>query len=556
MTRARWGWTAAWLAAGALAAAAAWSRPLGANTDEALFIVLARSLRAGSFAVPGPLGWTVTDPWPGYPLLLSLPEALVGERWALYRLVGLAAWAALAAAAWRLARRLAGPESAPAAALLTALCPGVLEQAGQLTPDLAFAACCAAALAAFGGAGSALVWAAPAALAGIMKPHGALLLAALLCAAAARRRRRDALAAALACLPLLVLLARNRLAAGTVTDYAAHWLAQPGATLAARAQGLLGVTLGRGLLGLGSWAGAAALGCAVWAARGWARRSAPPCAAASAFFAAGVLALHLAWSPQSQRYAAVVAPAAFAALAAARLPRRLKLAGAVVLAASFAVAGARRGAASRSAPTIPQPETMAWLAARTPPDARVESFSCMPVRLFARRDSSAPDLWVSSRDAWVASLLSRRVDYVHLAGFRSDGYFPETARLTASSQELWARSLPSFSMLYDNPREGASVYRAFLPDGARYLRAWALFEAAGADARAGASADEVRGELDAALRVDGRIGVAWAARGALTAEPRARLSYFERAAKADPTSRMIREDLEAARARARSRRGA
>src|SRR5581483_5483535 len=107
-----------WAAAAAIVIAAAFSHPFAANTDEALFVILARALRAGAFKVPGPLGWIVTDPWPGFPLLLALPEKILGSHWFLYRALGLAPWLFLAKATARLSR----DDAALSAALLTALC--------------------------------------------------------------------------------------------------------------------------------------------------------------------------------------------------------------------------------------------------------------------------------------------------------------------------------------------------------------------------------------------------------------------------------------------------
>ncbi|MDX6768630.1 MAG: hypothetical protein SF051_03800 [Elusimicrobiota bacterium] len=77
-----------------LHAAAALRTPLGAASDDALHLLLARNLLAGGFAVPGPGGVPVTDPLPGFPALMALPVALLAPRWGLLRAAPLLAAAA------------------------------------------------------------------------------------------------------------------------------------------------------------------------------------------------------------------------------------------------------------------------------------------------------------------------------------------------------------------------------------------------------------------------------------------------------------------------------
>ncbi|MDE2143243.1 MAG: hypothetical protein KGJ84_12615, partial [Elusimicrobia bacterium] len=106
--------------AAALHAAASLRTPLGAASDDALHLLLARNLAAGGFAVPDAAGVPVTDPLPGFAFLISAPEALFSPHWGLLRGVTLLAAGALAYLAWRLARRLSGGAAGWAAFLLIA----------------------------------------------------------------------------------------------------------------------------------------------------------------------------------------------------------------------------------------------------------------------------------------------------------------------------------------------------------------------------------------------------------------------------------------------------
>ena len=89
--------------------AAALRPPLGAASDDALHLLLARNLLAGGFAVPDAAGVPVTDPLPGFAMLMAVPETLLSPHWGLLRFAALGASAALAYFAWRLARRKRRP---------------------------------------------------------------------------------------------------------------------------------------------------------------------------------------------------------------------------------------------------------------------------------------------------------------------------------------------------------------------------------------------------------------------------------------------------------------
>src|SRR5579859_6763988 len=216
---------AAAAAAALLHLAAALRTPLGAASDDALHLLLARNLLAGGYAVPDAYGVPATDPLPGFPFLMALPVRLLAPHWAWLRVVELASAAALAFLLWRLARRLSGEPAAWAAAFLVAVNPVLAGWAGVALPDAPFLVV---------SAGAFLLLCAPrpsvpalalaAAAAALLRPQGAVLacaLAAGLVLRAGPRRAAAFLAAALA--PLGLWLLRDRLVAGSATVYLEHW---------------------------------------------------------------------------------------------------------------------------------------------------------------------------------------------------------------------------------------------------------------------------------------------------------------------------------------------
>ncbi|MDE2489247.1 MAG: hypothetical protein KGM24_00260, partial [Elusimicrobia bacterium] len=222
---------AAAAAIAALHALAAYGHPFAAASDEAFYARLALAVGRGSFALPGPFGGPVTDPLPGYPLLLAVPAALAAPHWSRLWPLGLAATLGAAFLTWRLARRALTPAAAAAAALLVGLSPALVSAAGVLMPDAAYAALGAGAFLLAdgddGGAGRFWALAALAGLAALLRPEGVLLgLSLALALSLSRGPRAGAALAAAALLPLAAWLARNVLVAGSVTGYASHWVQQ------------------------------------------------------------------------------------------------------------------------------------------------------------------------------------------------------------------------------------------------------------------------------------------------------------------------------------------
>lgn len=466
------------LGAAALQLAAAAGQSFGANADEAFCVILARSLRHGAFSTPGTFGVPIIDPLPGFPLLLAVPAGLLEPRWNWFWLLGLLPSLAAGLLAWLLARRLLSPWSAEAAGVLIALNCQLLRLTGVLMPDISYLA---VSLLLFLGLdfrtrGAFLWFLLGSMLAALIKPQGVFLVFCLAAAVAARDgARRAAFYIGCALLPLALWSWRNHLAAGALNGYAVNWRASI-AALGARgplAQGLslLGAIVGDGLLALGSaplWLqvalGAAVLGAAGCGASRLMRGPRQALAFALASYGIALLALHATWPVLSPRYVIPLLPVFWIlALAGLEALGKRGAAAALVLLAVPAlwpcVSLAHQG--FHRQPAI-QAETMAWIRANTPASARFESLACQVVSLLAQRETTCPPV-AAGRDAWVAALRHEKVDYVHVFGFRPDGYFPEGIARVAKSQEAWARSSSYFTQVYRNPAEGTTLFKLERP---------------------------------------------------------------------------------------------
>ena len=301
---------------GALYLLAARATPVGAAEDDALHILLARSLRHGAFAFPD--GTPANDPLPGFAALLSLPAAIVDPHWEFLKIIGLLSAAAVIYLSWRLARRFLDESWALAAAALVALNPLTVTHAGLILPDLPYLA-----LSLFlfdrmlepGFAGAPLIIAAAAA--SLLRPYGAWLIVSLgLGIAAAKGARKAASFALPSLIPLALWTWRNHLLTGAGSGYLLNMraetvaLAEPRTALL-HAGGLLAAMGGEGLLSLGRWlplAGLVAAGAVCVALIGTGavrllRRKPDPRAFALGAYAIILSAQHLVWMPLEARYA-------------------------------------------------------------------------------------------------------------------------------------------------------------------------------------------------------------------------------------------------------------
>ena len=554
---------AALLAACGLQAWLALAAPVGLFNDDALHILLARSVAHGAFALPG--GPPRTDPLPGFALLLALPARLAAPHWGRLRWLCLAAGWAAVWLSWRLARRVMSGTAALTAAFLVALNPVLMENAGVVRPDVPFLAVSLAVLELLAGGGF-WVPALLAALASMLRPQGALLLAAVGLALWVRRGRKLALGfLAAACLPLAVWTARNILAAGTATDYAYSWAARAAllrgpAALARHLARVVFALFGRGLLALPKphWllplaGGLAALVPAVRGGLRLARDRSQAWALAAAFYAAGVLALHLTWSVADPRYLIPLLPLAwiFLLVGTRTLWERRRAAG-LVLTAALAVLALRQDWAvlkdRRGWPQELWPETMAWIRSETPPEARFQTMFTASLALLAGRPAEEPPL-VFNRDSWLAYCLERRIGFVHLdREVQRWGTLPPERFSVLASLPGWARSTPYAREVYRNPAEGGAIFRISHPDPRRFLQAWALYGGALRAWSAGAGLDAVRPRLREAAAGEPRLALPWAVLGHLAADPKEKARCLARAVELDPTLEAAREELRRAEA--------
>jgi hypothetical protein len=464
---------AAVLAAAAVHLLAALRTPLGAASDDALHLLLARNLLSGGYAVPGPSGTPVTDPLPGFPALMALPVGLLAPHWAWLRGAELLAAAAFVFLAWRLSRRLSGEAAGLAAAFLVAADPALVGWAGVALPDVPFSACAVAGFLLLARPDfSVAALAAVAAAAALLRPEGVILIPALAVGCSLRAGPRKAAVFLIAAsAPLGLWLLRDRLVAGSATAYVEHWR-----SLSALADGgafsrpALG--LARGLFGplpapLALALFLLVLAVAVIGARRLARsrdRGVRAALAAVVLFLAGLSALHLGWRAWESRYAlpflAALAPLFAAAYAAA--PRRLRAAATAIL-LLCAVPGLRAAAGDAlsglAAPRVALwPQTATWLEAHVPPDAAVVDSEPYLTTLLTGRRAYFPEP-AASRDEWLSGLRARGAGFVVIRSDRPSAYLSADAARSLSNFDAWAVPVPPLSLAYVDMAEGRAVLR-------------------------------------------------------------------------------------------------
>jgi hypothetical protein len=544
--------------------------PLGAHSDEALHLLLSRSIASGSFSWPD--GRPVNDPLPGFPCMLALPLKILEPHWLALRIVVLiGTWGGLWAV-WRMSRRALPEPWAKTAALLTGLNPILVRQSGLATPDAWFALLPALWLSnlpdrvtlkgsvglGLGGAVTALI-----------RPEGALFALILAVATGALNLPLGALQGAISLAPLGLWTLRNRLLTGVASGYISNWLAQsePLGTfggLWAHAERLIGDLIGRGVLGF-SWAppflqliaGAAMLGGCAYGAVTLLRSKPSPWVFAAAAYAALLGCLHLDWASDSLRYALPLVPFVwFFSLAGAMhlrvgAPRLAALS--VLLAAPGVLACIPRPGVRPAYGNWRSPRTIAWIQAHVPAEAPIESVEWELLSLAISRPGVPIPVKEPFRDEWVAGLLWDRIGYVLIESDSPDGLLTSDMSYVLSHLEAWCRTSPWLERVFELPEEGTSVYRAREIDRTRFSKAWTAFLIAGSALRDGRRS-YAESQLRNAVRIEPRLAVAWAALATIEADPAAAVSDLEKAVEADPTSETMRDDLRQARMRARKRR--
>lgn len=458
---------AAVLALGALHAAAALRVPVGAASDDALFILLARNLLKGSYGVPEAGVTWMPAQLPGLPVLLAGPASLFSyfsfENWSLFRFPMLFFSCLLVFFSWRLARRLLPASQAAGAALLIALNRVLVGHAGTVLPDIPFAALGLALFEGLADGVSPLLLAFGAAAACLLRPHGLPLAAALAWGLSLRRGRRTAAFFFLASAFPWALWSAAGAARPGGEGFAGLWSAQAGRNLPdllSHAVETLARLVGQGCFGA-PWAGAGAglLAAAGLALAASALREDEPWIRASGLYCGLILALHFTWGPIFLRYALPAAPI-LVLLALKGLLPRLRAPGAflVILAACgllqsvpLALEGVQRPAAEHL------PRTMAWLRAHGGQGARIETPFPFSLALWTGLETRFPAP-ASSRERWRESLTERGITLVHAAEGTFNLALPGAATAPRDMAD-WAGS-SDLELVHREPSEGAALYRA------------------------------------------------------------------------------------------------
>lgn len=459
---------------------AALGNPVGTIEDDAVQILLARSLRHGSFALPDAQGVPVTDPLPGLSALLLVAVWFLEPHWGLFRALGLMSTAAAVCLTWLLARRLLSKAGALAAALLVALSQVLVGHAGLVMPDIPLLALSLVLITALPAAESGpglMLLGLGAAWAGLLRPQGALLAVCLAAAVTHRHGFKRAAAFYLpAFLPLAAWMLRNRLLAGTLTGYAVNWrsqvalLGEPAFQIDHAAR-IFASFFGEGLLALTDWSFAArltlALAVVVLAGVGAARLMLkdPARVFTIAAYVILVLALHLTWVPVQPRYVILMIPFLWIFLIAAAEPflqgrATLALTLLIFLGGTALKIDVDHAQASLEKSTSFQPGTVAWIKEHTLPAARFESFKYNSLSLCSERAALPPPLEIQDAEQWFASARANRIDYLHLETvFNPGGFLPPNVRFLAANLEKWARANPNVSEVYRNPEEKTLIFR-------------------------------------------------------------------------------------------------
>jgi hypothetical protein len=556
---------------------AAHQHQLGGFSDEPLFILLAQSLWHGQFHLPL-INMPITDPLPGYPILLALPVHFLGGHWNYYFLIGFSQTLIALYFSWRLAREFLSPGISLLTFLLISINPTLLFYSGTVFLDTAYLAVSLILFCALAQAeeSSIFYWAPLSALSPLIKPHGAILIACLMVLISLRFSWKKALVfGLLSFLPLVLWLARNHLISGTSTGYLDNWLSQ--ASLPQNK----GNPLFHIMQVVASLWGAAPLGAygRPWAlfpfwmnlgfgilliaffSRGVARLIKNPAHQELVFSLALYVILlsflHFLWPAASVRYAIPFLPFVWIFVMAGLFvdsPVQTRNLGLILSVVIFIRCGAIDqifiSIKPRETPIVSF-NTLQWVKRKTPASARIDTYDGSLFMLIAQR--YAITAVANNQDNWIHLLIDKRFNYIEAAPFFSNGFSSSYGLVTYSKQVQWMENSPYFKKVYLNPNEGTVIYQFFHPHPKRFLRAYHDFEEAKIAIFVGYSRRRkfIQKELKEAVRLEPNLAYAWAALGSIETAPQKRLYYFERAAKADPSSDEIAEDLAKIRLEAR-----
>ncbi len=558
---------------------AAYHHSLGGFSDEPLFILLSKSLWRGAFRLPL-MGIPMTDPLPGYPLLLALPVHFLGSRWSYYFLIGFFQTAVALYFSWRLALDLLTPAASFGAFVLTCLSPVLLFYSGVVFLDTAYLAVSLILFhALFHATGkSVFYWVPLAALSPLIKPHGVILIFCLAALISLRFNWRKALVfSSLSLIPVGVWLLRNHLLAGSSTGYVSNWLSEaslpqnkgnPFKHITEVASALWGAgplgALNRSWASFPLWM-SCSLGLiliflfSTGIVQLMRKSRLQPLVFSIALYAILLTLLHSLWPSVSARYSIPLIPliwifvvASFLGEAKGPIRNLAFVLGGLVVFRLVALDRFLVESFPKKTPLV-FADILDWTRRNTPPSARIDTYDGSLFLLGARR--YAISAVANNRDNWIRLLIAQHFDYVENAPFTPDGFYSKYDRLTYAKEKQWAKSSPYFKRVYSNLREGSSIYYFSHPHPDRFLRAYHDFEEAKIAMFLGYSQRKnfVRKELLEAVRLEPTLAYAWAALGNIENSPQKRLYDFERAAKADPTSMEIAADLAQIKAEALKR---
>lgn len=469
------------LAALGLHLAVSLGNPLGTIEDDAVHVLLARSLRHGAFALPDAFGIPITDPWPGMAAVLLPSVWLLEPHWGLLRFIELLFAASGLAAGYFLARRFLPAPAAGLVILFSAFNPTLVSYAGLLNPDIPLMALAAVMFLTLESADSRRaqgVLIAGSIFAALLKPQGALLVLCL-GAGVARRHgvRRGLTFLTVSLIPLAFWMLRNKLSAGLWSGYSDNWSAQ--ASLLAgpeeflnHATTLLAKMFGSGIAGLsgGPIGPRATAGFLVILLMGRGvlrvlRRRESPALFAMASYCILVTALHCTWLSVQPRYALCLLPLSWIMILSGVWPEKGRpywtwTPAGIILGGHILFQDAGLLLASLRRPSAFQARTLAWINTHTPETARFESLRYNALTLLTKRLSLPPAL--ESRDArqWFASARANAIDYLYVESeFKPGGFLSAGTDFVAGHLSSWAREHPCVSLVYSDTEEGTALYR-------------------------------------------------------------------------------------------------
>lgn len=489
--------------------------PIGYAIDDALYILAAKSLTLGRYvALHMPGQPPLTDPLPGFPLLLAPFIVLVRGHWALLKAISFVVTLSSVILFARLLRRWVEGWALVTVVALFAFNPTTVNFSGIVVSEPFFLFLVLVILLTLSGdtefspggtaaIGLGLGWAM------LVRPQGiALGFAVVIALWAARKRRVAAMAGLFAFLPVATVLWRNHHVAQTATGYLSHWAATLPSLLRsplhwlANAGHVLQTLVLENLLALPADAAnpiRVALGLALTIAvclviivglvESWSRHRESMLFVAWSLFSAGFLSIHLFWAAVDVHYLYPVLPfflyllwlgAEALAQKVTENPMRVGLLF-VPLLARYAYCGISAIPTARHPAFHVARTTYQWMASELPPEALVYAPATATVGLFSHRfvfytdpPGDADQFRYDLLRSGATHVLTQPVNLLSLANFQGS---------PLSANQRWARAesfisgwSAAFHPVYSNESDGTLLYLV-VPDPG-YLKAYPLYREA------------------------------------------------------------------------------